>query len=169
MLVLAKSDAERAGWTESAARFQETVLKRTRELRSFLRGAAMQPAVFDAAGIARPNNWESRVEAGNPMLRKEEGTTTRLVIDADGPGSIGSWRWPVYLNQGRYALEAKAQWETPRVVSSPVSFRAGVCPSDGDLVRGTAQPFPVGIQDGHGQLCSTNRFCNPKLDLHENH
>ena len=80
---------------------------------------------FDAGGVARFTNWNSRAEFGKPTLDRitEPGGKTLLHISAPAGSCVGSWFTKVQLEPGRYRFEARVR--TRGVTADPGDRKGG--------------------------------------------
>jgi spore coat protein H len=80
---------------------------------------------FDRSGWVRLKGWESKADFGAPMLIRSSGPEhpATLLIGTDTGSSIGSWRTRLWLEKGRYRVEAKLK--TDGIVPDPGDPRGG--------------------------------------------
>jgi hypothetical protein len=84
--------------------------KRAARISEQLRGIEPEPLRFSADATARPADWRSYPDRGEPIMdRVAQGGRQTLHIAAQGERTRASWRSQVYLARGRYRFEGLIQ------------------------------------------------------------
>ena len=107
----------------SALALADRIARRVRSVREQLR-TANTPIAFDAQGVARLTDWKMSRESGSPSFSRQGGTTTSLIVNANGNMAYGSWRSLVLLDAGDYQFAGR--FKTLNLQFNENITRAGV-------------------------------------------
>lgn len=111
--VLQKKDPDRARDQERASQgFADLIVRRARSLDDQL-SVPLEPIKFDAAGLALPSQWNSKLDFGRPLLSRTNspGHGISLQLGTEEGSSIGTWRSQIWLEAGRYRVETRVKTE----------------------------------------------------------
>lgn len=134
----------------AAATLSSAIIRRGRSIDEQLANP-IDPIKFDGAGFASLARWESKSDFGHPSLDRAPAPDAKecLHLGTTSGSSIGSWKTRVWLEQGKYRVEARVK--TRGIVPDAGDSRPGAGLRVGNsrseqYVKATADWTPVSYE-----------------------